>query len=161
MEALLDTTAHQMVLCSHTSEGPVVGSRLMAPAQALESSLLIGQAVTFVRERLGQGWTPRHICEALCDHCLAPNTAGDGKGCDNMSAMVVLLKPSGARTGMLCSCAGEVMPGGPAFLLIERAGSNVCAHACLFMREWLGRAGRVSWALHHAFCIWSLLLRGV
>ncbi|KAK9805386.1 hypothetical protein WJX73_009935 [Symbiochloris irregularis] len=50
------------------------------------------QAVTFVRERLMAGWTPRRVCEALCDHCLAPDTSGDGKGCDNMSAMVVQLK---------------------------------------------------------------------
>lgn len=50
------------------------------------------QAVTFVRKRLADGQSPRHVCEELCDQCLAPNTAGDGKGCDNMSAMVVLLK---------------------------------------------------------------------
>ena len=53
----------------------------------------IVQAVTFARKRLMEGWSPKRVCEALCDHCLAPNTAGDGKGCDNMSAMVVQLKP--------------------------------------------------------------------
>lgn len=35
---------------------------------------------------------PRAICEAMCDACLAPDTDGTGQGCDNMSAMVVVLK---------------------------------------------------------------------
>ena len=39
------------------------------------------QAVDFVRERLQQGESPRAVCAALCDHCLAPNTEGCGKGC--------------------------------------------------------------------------------
>lgn len=50
------------------------------------------QAVDFVRERLRVGKAPRVICEELCDHCLAPDTKGTGKGCDNMTAMVVQLK---------------------------------------------------------------------
>jgi hypothetical protein len=36
---------------------------------------------------------PRAICEAMCDACLAPDTEGCGKGCDNMSCMLVILKP--------------------------------------------------------------------
>jgi len=51
------------------------------------------QAVTFARERLEKGMEPRAICEAMCDACLAPDTEGCGKGCDNMSAMLVILKP--------------------------------------------------------------------
>jgi len=50
------------------------------------------EGVDFVRERLQRGLSPVEVCEQLCDHCLAPNTNGCGKGCDNMSAMVVLLK---------------------------------------------------------------------
>ena len=50
------------------------------------------QAVDFVRERLRGGMQPRAICEAMCDACLAPDTDGCGKGCDNMSTMVVVLK---------------------------------------------------------------------
>ena len=52
----------------------------------------MAQAVDFVRERLAQGVSPKEVCEQLCDHCLAPNTDGCGKGCDNMSVLVVLLK---------------------------------------------------------------------
>ncbi len=51
------------------------------------------QAVDFVRERLARGAHPRAVCEDLCSRCLAPDTEGsEGKGCDNMSAMVVTLR---------------------------------------------------------------------
>ena len=51
------------------------------------------QAVDFVRERLARGSHPRGACEDLCARCLAPDTEGsEGKGCDNMSAMVVTLR---------------------------------------------------------------------
>lgn len=48
-------------------------------------------AVAFVNEKAQEGKDARAICEAMCDHCLAPSTEGIGKGCDNMSAMVVFL----------------------------------------------------------------------
>jgi serine/threonine protein phosphatase PrpC len=53
------------------------------------------QAVAFVDTRLGQNMDPSKICSQMCDHCLATNTQGIGKGCDNMSAMVVLLHKPG------------------------------------------------------------------
>lgn len=55
------------------------------------------QAVDFVRERLAAGKAPREVCEEMCDRCLAPDTGGCGKGCDNMSAIVVLLKDFQAK----------------------------------------------------------------
>ena len=51
------------------------------------------EAVDFVRERRARGEALEQICAAACDHCLAPNTDGPGDGCDNMSIMVVALKP--------------------------------------------------------------------
>ena len=30
----------------------------------------------------------------LFEHCLAPDTMGDGTGCDNMTAVIVKFKPS-------------------------------------------------------------------
>jgi serine/threonine protein phosphatase PrpC len=50
------------------------------------------KAVDFVKQATQDCKTPRVICEEMCDHCLATSTEGIGKGCDNMSAMVVLLK---------------------------------------------------------------------
>jgi len=32
------------------------------------------QAVDFVRKRLARRMAPQAICEAMCDHCLAPDT---------------------------------------------------------------------------------------
>ena len=47
------------------------------------------EAVDFVRERLTRDeMSPAEAASALCDRCLAPDTGGCGKGCDNMSAMV-------------------------------------------------------------------------
>jgi protein phosphatase 1G len=51
------------------------------------------EAVDFVRVRLQGGKRPREIAEEMCDFCLAPDTNGCGKGCDNMSVVVVVLKP--------------------------------------------------------------------
>ncbi|KAH8413812.1 hypothetical protein KR222_008726 [Zaprionus bogoriensis] len=33
------------------------------------------------------------VCEELFDNCLAPNTMGDGTGCDNMTAVIVKFEP--------------------------------------------------------------------
>lgn len=52
------------------------------------------EAVDFVRERLLMGKSPREIAEEACDRCLAPDTSGCGKGCDNMSIIVVVLQNS-------------------------------------------------------------------
>lgn len=32
------------------------------------------------------------------DHCLAPDTSGDGTGCDNMTCVIVTLRPHPAQT---------------------------------------------------------------
>lgn len=49
------------------------------------------EVVDFVAERLDRGVALGTVCEDLLDHCLAPDTDGDGTGCDNMTMMVVLL----------------------------------------------------------------------
>ncbi|XP_033224539.1 probable protein phosphatase CG10417 [Belonocnema kinseyi] len=51
--------------------------------------------IQFVRTRLKQDCQNiSKICEELFDHCLAPNTLGDGTGCDNMTAVIVQFKSS-------------------------------------------------------------------
>ncbi|KAK9808817.1 hypothetical protein WJX72_004207 [[Myrmecia] bisecta] len=52
------------------------------------------EAITFVRERLVKGESPKQICEAVCDRCLALNTDGCGKGCDNILMGPLLRKLS-------------------------------------------------------------------
>jgi len=46
------------------------------------------EVVDFVGERLGTK-SPVSICHDLFHHCLAPDTTGDGTGCDNMTAIIV------------------------------------------------------------------------
>lgn len=53
--------------------------------------VVLRQAVDFVREHLQQGEPPRAVCAALCDHCLAPNTEGCGKGCGECPDSLALL----------------------------------------------------------------------
>lgn len=55
-------------------------------------TVLLLQAVDFVRERLLEGQSVKYISESVCDHCLAKDTGGTGIGCDNMSMMVVVFK---------------------------------------------------------------------
>ncbi|KAK0174817.1 hypothetical protein PV327_010544 [Microctonus hyperodae] len=48
--------------------------------------------VKFVSERINKTENLSKICEELFDHCLSPNTMGDGTGCDNMTAVIVKFK---------------------------------------------------------------------
>jgi len=43
------------------------------------------------------------ILEELFDHCLAPDTAGDGTGCDNMTAVIAKLKPGAFKEAKAAS----------------------------------------------------------
>ncbi|CAB0006435.1 unnamed protein product [Nesidiocoris tenuis] len=51
------------------------------------------QVVDFVRPLLQKGETLSAICEQLFEACLAPDTSGDGTGCDNMTCVIVQLLP--------------------------------------------------------------------
>lgn len=64
---------------------------LVLACDGIWNSMSSQDVVDFVRTRLAKGLSPETICEQLCDVCLAPNTIGDGTGCDNMTAVVVLL----------------------------------------------------------------------
>ncbi|KAG4071622.1 hypothetical protein HA402_011776 [Bradysia odoriphaga] len=51
------------------------------------------EVVKFVRKRIAEKKDKLSgICEELFTNCLAPNTAGDGTGCDNMTAVIVQFK---------------------------------------------------------------------
>ncbi|MCP9257638.1 Protein phosphatase 1G [Dirofilaria immitis] len=52
------------------------------------NSLTSQEAIDFVRRRINDGISLNDICEQICDHCLSPNTAGDGTGCDNMTIII-------------------------------------------------------------------------
>ncbi|XP_029642059.1 probable protein phosphatase 2C 58 isoform X1 [Octopus sinensis] len=53
------------------------------------------EVVDFVKERLEDPNRKPNlsaICEEIFDYCLAPNTMGDGTGCDNMTCLIVDFK---------------------------------------------------------------------
>ncbi|KAG4071635.1 hypothetical protein HA402_011789 [Bradysia odoriphaga] len=51
------------------------------------------EVVEFVRKRIAEKKDKLSgICEELFTNCLAPNTAGDGTGCDNMTTVIVQFK---------------------------------------------------------------------
>ncbi|XP_028928267.1 protein phosphatase 1G [Ornithorhynchus anatinus] len=60
------------------------------------------EVVDFVQAKIGQrdeNGEPRllsSIVEELLDQCLAPDTSGDGTGCDNMTCIIICFKPRGA-----------------------------------------------------------------
>ncbi|KAI2657549.1 Protein phosphatase 1G [Labeo rohita] len=55
------------------------------------------EVVDFVSERLkteaGKNKPLSAIIEELLDHCLAPDTSGDGTGCDNMTCIIITFSP--------------------------------------------------------------------
>jgi serine/threonine protein phosphatase PrpC len=49
------------------------------------------EVIDFVRERLAANPDQplSNISSELCDECMAPDTSGDGSGCDNMTVVIV------------------------------------------------------------------------
>lgn len=48
----------------------------------------------YISERLNANYAKlSQICEELFMHCLAPNSEGDGTGCDNMTCIIVTFSP--------------------------------------------------------------------
>lgn len=47
------------------------------------------EVIDFIRKKMNSDIKLSKICEQLFDHCLAPNTMGDGTGCDNMTCIIV------------------------------------------------------------------------
>ncbi|TKS69954.1 Protein phosphatase 1G [Collichthys lucidus] len=61
------------------------------------------EVVDFISERIkpdqsGKVRTLSSIVEELLDHCLAPDTSGDGTGCDNMTCVIITLRAHPAQS---------------------------------------------------------------
>ncbi|KAG1941661.1 protein phosphatase 1G [Pimephales promelas] len=61
------------------------------------------EVVDFVNERFkseaGKSRPLSAIVEELLDHCLAPDTSGDGTGCDNMTCIIITFSPHLGSSG--------------------------------------------------------------
>uniref|UniRef100_A0A3Q3LQG9 protein-serine/threonine phosphatase n=1 Tax=Labrus bergylta TaxID=56723 RepID=A0A3Q3LQG9_9LABR len=61
------------------------------------------EVVDFISERIKPDQTGNvralsSIVEELLEHCLAPDTSGDGTGCDNMTCVIITLRPHPAQS---------------------------------------------------------------
>lgn len=65
---------------------------MIVACDGIWNSLTSQEACDFVSERLADDKKLSDICEELFDHCLAPDTHGDGTGCDNMTCIIVKFK---------------------------------------------------------------------
>ncbi|XP_034251807.1 probable protein phosphatase CG10417 isoform X2 [Thrips palmi] len=73
---------------------PDVDEFMVLACDGIWNYLSSQDVVDFVRKRIQEGKLKMsQICEELFDHCLAPNTLGDGTGCDNMTAVIVKFRP--------------------------------------------------------------------
>uniref|UniRef100_H3C4C2 Protein phosphatase 1G n=1 Tax=Tetraodon nigroviridis TaxID=99883 RepID=H3C4C2_TETNG len=62
------------------------------------------EVVDFIGERIkadesGHVRPLSSVVEELLDHCLAPDTSGDGTGCDNMTCVIITLRPHPSAPG--------------------------------------------------------------
>ncbi|XP_064624661.1 protein phosphatase 1G-like isoform X2 [Lineus longissimus] len=53
------------------------------------NSMTSAEVVAFVKERMDKADRLSSICEEMFDHCLSPDTYGDGTGCDNMTCIII------------------------------------------------------------------------
>ncbi|CAI9604524.1 unnamed protein product [Staurois parvus] len=51
------------------------------------------EVVDFIHDKIKQEPAGDPVCLQLLDQCLAPDTSGDGTGCDNMTCIIVRFKP--------------------------------------------------------------------
>jgi len=77
---------------------PDTDSFIFLACDGIWNSLNSQEVVEFINDRLqAQSQHDSNkltkIIEELFDHCLAPDTMGDGTGCDNMTAVLAKLKP--------------------------------------------------------------------
>jgi len=79
---------------------PDKDSFVLLACDGIWNSLSSQETVDFISDRLNKK-NARHdttfltnILKELFDHCLAPDTMGDGTGCDNMTAVIAKLKPN-------------------------------------------------------------------
>jgi len=79
---------------------PEKDSFVLLACDGIWNSLSSQETVDFISTRLNKP-NAKHdttyltnIIKELFDHCLAPDTMGDGTGCDNMTAVIAKLKPN-------------------------------------------------------------------
>ncbi|KAL1433677.1 hypothetical protein MTO96_012217 [Rhipicephalus appendiculatus] len=69
---------------------PATDEFMVLACDGIWNNMTSQEVVDFVKRELDKGTRPLSaICEMLFDACLAPDTTGDGTGCDNMTCIIV------------------------------------------------------------------------
>ncbi|XP_075525614.1 protein phosphatase 1G [Dermacentor variabilis] len=69
---------------------PATDDFMVLACDGIWNNMTSQEVVDFVKRELDKGTRPLSaICEMLFDACLAPDTTGDGTGCDNMTCIIV------------------------------------------------------------------------
>lgn len=76
----------------HTTIDPEKDEFMILACDGIWNFMSSQDVVQFIRFRLHYNKLSK-ICEELFDYCLAPDTCGDGTGCDNMTAVIVRFNP--------------------------------------------------------------------
>lgn len=73
---------------------PVVDKFMVLACDGIWNFMSSQEVCDYVGERLDANYAKlSQICEELFMHCLAPNSDGDGTGCDNMTCIIVTFNP--------------------------------------------------------------------
>lgn len=73
---------------------PITDEFMVLACDGIWNNMTSQEVVDFVKRELDKGTRPLSlICEMLFDACLAPDTTGDGTGCDNMTCIIVQFHP--------------------------------------------------------------------
>lgn len=103
---------------------PEKDSFVLLACDGIWNSLSSQETVDFVNDRLEKK-NAKHdtnyltnIIKELFDHCLAPDTMGDGTGCDNMTAVIAKLKPNAFSNKKQAGAQSEAS-------VTEKASSNL------------------------------------
>merc|ERR1711892_160132 len=83
---------------------PLTDSWMILACDGIWNFMTSQEVVDFINPRIENNPKEKlsSICEELFEHCLAPDTMGDGTGCDNMTAVIVKFKPGFATVKDTC-----------------------------------------------------------
>ncbi|KAK3854540.1 hypothetical protein Pcinc_038988 [Petrolisthes cinctipes] len=76
---------------------------MIVACDGIWNSLTSQEACDFVSERIQQDMKLSKICEELFDHCMAPDTHGDGTGCDNMTCIIIKFDSEAVKARSSCN----------------------------------------------------------
>jgi len=111
---------------------PVKDTWMILACDGIWNFMSSQEVVDYVNQKIDK--TPEdklsNICEELFEHCLAPDTMGDGTGCDNMTAVIVKFKPGFKNVEDSISEPSSNGSSGSSENGVKRGGEDQNSEAC-------------------------------